>query len=337
VIHRDLKPGNVFVLDDTARLGACKVIDFGIAKATDVGDRDHTLTRTGVVFGTPAYMSPEQARGEALDGRADIYALGCIFHEMLTGRRLFTARTPAEILYRQLFESPLPPSAMTPDAGIPPAIDAIVLRCLLKDPALRFQRMTDVVESIAAALRGESVAAPPPEVLPVPPAALQARYGSGRTEPAPVAGRTVPAAFTPVAVEPDPPPPRGVLRALGWIGGGVALGLALVAAAVLVHRTYLRRDAPAMPPAAVGTDDSAAKAYIDDLPRVPDTTPALEPEDEAPAIAEPPPAKAEPPLDAKPPPRGRRGSAPKPDKPAKAPGKPERKSGDELYSIFDDE
>ena len=237
VIHRDLKPANVFVLDDST--SACKVIDFGIAKATTVDDRDRTLTRTGLVFGTPAYMSPEQARGEPLDGRADVYGLGCILHEALTGQRLFHAKTPAETLYRQLFVGPPPPSAMRPEAAIPASVDAIVLRCLMKQPGNRFQRMQDVADALAAALRGEHVPPPPPEMLPVPPAALQARYGS-------IEDRLS------FADDPEPAFPlrsRTVLHAIGWTAGGVVLGVALVVGAVLVHRAWTRGDVATSMPA----------------------------------------------------------------------------------------
>jgi serine/threonine-protein kinase len=256
VIHRDLKPSNVFVLDAPA--SACKVIDFGIAKATAVEDRDRTLTRTGLVFGTPSYMSPEQARGEPLDGRADIYGLGCILHEALTGRRLFFARTPAEILYRQLFEAPLVPSAMLLEAEIPESIDAIVLRCLLKQPANRFQRMQDVVDALEAALRGEHVPAPPHEVLPRPSAALQARYGSVQGDATPIADDGADAMVS---------RPRPVLRAIAWIGGGAAIGVVLVLAAVLAHRVLTKRDVPAPTKSA---DDPAPRSYVDEMPRQPE-------------------------------------------------------------------
>ena len=256
VVHRDLKPANVFVLDDAA--SACKVIDFGIAKATAVEDRDRTLTRTGLVFGTPAYMSPEQARGEPLDGRADIYGLGCILHEALTGRRLFFARTPAEILYRQLFERPPAPSTIVPDAGVPTSIDAIVLRCLLKQPVHRFQAMEEVALALEAALRGESIPPPPREVLPIPPAALQMRYGNLPWDPT-SADRSV-----------VKPLSSSTWRALAWIGGGAVLGLALVVGAGLVHRAWTKRDVPTDVPGRVDAEPpdggAASRSYIDDMP-----------------------------------------------------------------------
>ncbi len=270
VVHRDLKPANVFVLDDASRTTTCKVIDFGIAKATAVEDRDRTLTRTGLVFGTPAYMSPEQARGEPLDPRADVYNLGIILHEALTGKRLFTARTPAEILYRQLFEAPPPPSALAPLAAIPTSIDAIVLRCLAKSPASRFQSMQEVADALAAALRGEDIPMPPREMLPIPPAALRARYGSGRRESS---GTTAVEEIEESLPEPRRSSSRKVLHAVAWITGGVVLGLALVVAALLGHRAL--RATSAVPPAIaepIEVPPPASAAYIDDLPRLPATT-----------------------------------------------------------------
>ena len=276
VVHRDLKPANVFVLDDPSRAairggapcGSCKVIDFGIAKATAVDDRDRALTRTGLVFGTPAYMSPEQARGESLDPRADIYNLGIILHEALTGRRLFSARTPAEILYRQLFEAAPRPSTMMPHAAIPPSIDAIVMRCLAKSPATRFQSMQEVADALAAALRGDDVPMPPREVLPIPPAALRARYGAPRSE---ISGVTAVDEIEEAPV-PTPSSSRTVLRAAAWIAGGVALGLVLVVAAVFGYRAWRVRPAnlPTVAEPAEATVPSAT--YIDDLPRLPEAS-----------------------------------------------------------------
>jgi len=252
VVHRDLKPANVFVLDDRPG-AACKVIDFGIAKATAVDDGDRPLTRTGLVFGTPSYMSPEQARGEPIDGRTDVYALGCILHEALTGRRLFSGRAPAEIIYRQLFETPRAPGELAPEADIPASLDAIVQRCLRKHPTNRYQHMHEVAEHLAAALRGEIVEPPPPEIVPAPPPALRARYG------APVDDAIEPPAWEMSSVRARLGP-RPVLRALGLVLGGAVLGLLLVIGALVVHRMWVGREAAADARAAPAIGEHKARS-----------------------------------------------------------------------------
>jgi serine/threonine-protein kinase len=127
LIHRDIKPGNVMLLPD----GRVKVVDFGIARAAG----SDTLTGTGVVLGSTAYLSPEQAGGQPVDQRADLYALGCVLYEMLTGHVPFRADTPIATMYRHVNEDPPKPSTIVP---VPPELEAIVLGCLEKDPGRRF-------------------------------------------------------------------------------------------------------------------------------------------------------------------------------------------------------
>ncbi|HWB76818.1 MAG TPA: serine/threonine-protein kinase [Nannocystaceae bacterium] len=176
VIHRDLKPANVFVSTSRDGIESCKLIDFGIAKAVELSDEERTLTKTGIVFGTPAYMSPEQARGEPLDGRSDMFALGMILSELLTGERPFHATTPAEMLYLKLFTPPALPSRRAPGRGIPAALDAIVRRCLSKDREARFADLRALADALGAALRGDAIAMPTEEVIPVPGDDLRSRY-----------------------------------------------------------------------------------------------------------------------------------------------------------------
>ena len=128
LVHRDVKPGNV-MLDAGGRV---KVMDFGIARA----DSADTLTKTAMVMGTAAYLSPEQARGERADPRSDLYALGCVLHAMLTGEPPFSGDSAVAVAGRHLNEEPLPPSRSR--RGVPPPLDAVVLRALAKDPADRF-------------------------------------------------------------------------------------------------------------------------------------------------------------------------------------------------------
>ncbi|MFD8316069.1 protein kinase domain-containing protein [Kitasatospora purpeofusca] len=143
LVHRDVKPGNIMITHD----GGVKVVDFGIARAGS----SHNLTQTASVLGTAAYLSPEQATASPLDGRTDLYAVGCVLTEMLTGAPPFEAETPVAIAYKHVGELPLPPSARRP--GLPPALDAAVLRLLAKHPAGR--------PADAAAARAELLACVP--------------------------------------------------------------------------------------------------------------------------------------------------------------------------------
>jgi hypothetical protein len=138
VVHRDLKPANLFVLDD----GQLKICDFGIARAID--STAH-LTATGQVIGTPAYMSPEQWRGEEVDERSDLYSLGCVLYALLTGQPPFAEGQPHAIMYQHLSSAPASPRTIRPD--VPPELDHLVLELLTKDPA---GRPTDVGHVIAA-------------------------------------------------------------------------------------------------------------------------------------------------------------------------------------------
>ncbi|MBC8068186.1 MAG: serine/threonine protein kinase, partial [Deltaproteobacteria bacterium] len=118
IVHRDLKPSNVFVLDDAQGRLRIKIIDFGLAKATVIGPGDRALTMSGAVFGSPAYMAPEQVRGEAIDPRTDLYALGAILYEMIVGERLWTRPSIPALLYCQLFEPAPTIRARVPEVPI---------------------------------------------------------------------------------------------------------------------------------------------------------------------------------------------------------------------------
>ena len=139
LIHRDIKPGNVMLLPD----GRVKVVDFGIARAAG----SDTLTHTGVVLGSTAYLSPEQAGGQPVDERADLYSLGCVLYEMLTGQVPFRADTPIATMYRHVNEDAPPPSTIAP---VQPELEDVVLRCLEKDPKRRFASAAELEAALLA-------------------------------------------------------------------------------------------------------------------------------------------------------------------------------------------
>ena len=154
IVHRDIKPGNVMV----TRNGDIKVMDFGIARA--MSDAQATMTQTAQVIGTAQYLSPEQARGERVDSRSDLYSTGCLLYELLTGRPPFTGDSPVAIAYQHVRENPVPPSRVDPD--VPPWADAIVLKAMAKSPADRYQTAADMRADLQRAASGMPVAASPP-------------------------------------------------------------------------------------------------------------------------------------------------------------------------------
>ncbi len=154
IVHRDIKPGNVMV----TRNGDVKVMDFGIARA--MSDAQATMTQTAQVIGTAQYLSPEQARGERVDSRSDLYSTGCLLYELLTGRPPFTGDSPVAIAYQHVRENPVPPSRVDPD--VPPWADAIVLKAMAKPPGDRYQTAGDMRADLQRAASGMPVAAAPP-------------------------------------------------------------------------------------------------------------------------------------------------------------------------------
>ena len=168
VMHRDLKPANILLTESGDELH-CTVIDFGLARPIGVDPNTGKLTGTGLVFGTPRYMSPEHVRAEPLDARADVYALGCLAYEMLTGHAAVSAETIADVLLDHLYRHPPGFAEVAPGLAIPDGVEAIVFRATRKDPGLRFPDMTALRTAVLALDRDEHTVVPE-EVLrrPVP-------------------------------------------------------------------------------------------------------------------------------------------------------------------------
>ncbi|WP_030755214.1 MULTISPECIES: Stk1 family PASTA domain-containing Ser/Thr kinase [unclassified Streptomyces] len=151
IVHRDIKPANVML----TRTGQVKVMDFGIARA--MGDSGMTMTQTAAVIGTAQYLSPEQAKGEQVDARSDLYSAGCLLYELLSVRPPFVGDSPVAVAYQHVREEPQPPSNFDPE--ITPEMDAIVLKALVKDPDYRYQSADEMRADIEACLDGQPVAA----------------------------------------------------------------------------------------------------------------------------------------------------------------------------------
>ena len=229
IIHRDLKPDNVFLARRSRGREIVKVLDFGLAKLADDSGKSRSITRDGTVFGTPEYMAPEQAQGEPLDPRTDLYALGVLLYHMLTGELPFRAETFVALLTKHVRETPRPPRDLDP--AIPPALDAIVLRCMQKRADQRFPSATALVEALVPfAARAEPTG---------PTMAVQRDPGSGPVGAAaaapsaavPARGTSDSRGFDSVTSMVFPRPRRGLHAAIA------AGGLALVVAGLVWART----------------------------------------------------------------------------------------------------
>ncbi len=152
VIHRDIKPGNIMLTP----AGQVKVADFGIARMTTTAE---TVAQTAAVLGTASYLSPEQAQGQPVDGRSDIYSLGCVLYEMVTGRPPFLGDSPVAVASKQVLEQPITPSKLNGD--VTPDLDAVILRALAKNPANRYQSAGEFRADLERARRGLPVEATP--------------------------------------------------------------------------------------------------------------------------------------------------------------------------------
>jgi eukaryotic-like serine/threonine-protein kinase len=327
VVHRDIKPANIMI-EPGDRV---KVTDFGIAKVTNSVDH---LTATGSLLGTPSYMSPEQARGSALDGRSDLFAVGAVFYEMLAGTKAFRGESITGLIFKIIAEEPTPIREV--DAELPDAVSQILARALSKAPETRYQTGRELADALltltrsgsnptlrqaelATAPGGPSPAGPPTLATPLtvastaePTRVSQSGATAKRSPPPPVAATPRPA---------SPPPPRAAARK-GSIAPLIALGVVflMLAAGVLAVGWYLFLRKPAVETAAVGDDPRPAMTPLparETLP--PATTPAAVEPSAAPVMTAPP--ETAPPASAAP--------APPPTQAARVAPPPTRRAPDE--------
>ena len=223
IVHRDIKPGNVMLTPT----GDVKVMDFGIARA--MADASATMTQTQAVIGTAQYLSPEQARGEVVDTRSDLYSTGCLLYELLTGRPPFEGDSAVSVAYQHVSEAPQPPSVIAPD--VPEALDRIVMKALTKDRDERYSTAAEFRADLEAAARNGVVTAPAIGALAAPAAAAAA------AEPTQVlgAGGQAPAEAEPPALdnmeaaeEEEPKSNKALVWILVIIGLLTAVGIALL-------------------------------------------------------------------------------------------------------------
>ncbi|MCB0906990.1 MAG: Stk1 family PASTA domain-containing Ser/Thr kinase [Nocardioidaceae bacterium] len=214
IIHRDIKPGNVMLTPT----GDVKVMDFGIARA--VSDSASTMTQTAAVVGTAQYLSPEQARGETVDSRSDVYSAGCLLYELLTGRPPFIGDSPVAVAYQHVREIAQPPSDH--DTELPPEVDSIVMKALAKRVEDRYQSAAAMRNDIERYLGGRPVMAPAVPVAPV--TTMLPEYDPS------------PATATAIAAVEDPPEERKKSRAGWWIAAVLLLAALAAASAFIVPK-----------------------------------------------------------------------------------------------------
>jgi serine/threonine-protein kinase len=240
IVHRDLKPDNIFLIQRGADKEFVKILDFGIAK---VSTSEGKLTRAGAVFGTPHYMSPEQAAGTSVDARGDIYSLGVILYELVSGKVPFDADNFMGVLTQHMYKAPTLLAEVTPNAELlPPGLEAIVMKCLAKRPEQRYQSMDEFVADIDKVMAGAK-----------PTAVREAREDL-----------TAPGEYYEDSAHSGP---RGKKRQLAWIGAAVVV--ALVAGAAVLTRK------PAAPPVAPPTvaEPATPKPAEPKVEPVPQTAP----------------------------------------------------------------
>jgi eukaryotic-like serine/threonine-protein kinase len=275
IVHRDLKPSNIMLASRRGDPDFVKVCDFGIAKA-QTSREGIGLTMKGLVCGTPEYMSPEQARGDEVDGRSDLYAVGVILYQLVTGDLPFTASSPVGILSKHLADLPQPPSLRKPGLALPVGLERVILACLAKEPADRPQG----AEELRRQLRSILADLPERSTGPIPVsswAALDRSVLPGQpTTPVTIAQpprRPSPPDSAPVPSVVLSAGTTSVIRSPGrFVWSGLAL-LAALASGWVVLGTHGRKPAPTPPPALVQPAAGAAVAPIERLPPAADPAP----------------------------------------------------------------
>lgn len=251
IIHRDIKPGNVILTP----AGEVKVMDFGIARA--VSDASNTMTQTAAVVGTAQYLSPEQARGETVDSRSDVYSTGCLLYELLTGRPPFQGDSPVAVAYQHVREEPQPPS--TYDDELDEGIDAIVMKSLAKPLGERYQSAAAMRADIERYLAGKPVQAPGVAAA----AAAGAAAGAAATSmlprtPAEPATSVQPTSHAAEPDEEERKKKRGLL-----IAGVVALIALLTALAFFLPQILAEDTAQTEVPTVTGKNQTAAELSLE--------------------------------------------------------------------------
>ena len=260
VVHRDIKPGNVMVTST----GQVKVMDFGIARA--ISDSSATIAQTSAILGTAQYFSPEQARGEAVDARTDLYSTGVVLYELLTGKPPFSGETAVATAYQHVSEAPVPPSRLNP--AVTPALDAVVLHALAKDRFERFQTAGDFKHDLEAALSGKVV-----ERVPAGDDFTSTLFGVSPTSSA-----ASEAALRRLADDDDDRVPRTQSRPpVAWIWAGVAMFVVILVAAgwwifSLQAEQLVGSGAAVEVPAVVGEHVDDAVAELQELGLTPSQT-----------------------------------------------------------------
>lgn len=217
IVHRDIKPANVML----TKSGEVKVMDFGIARA--LAAQGQTMTSASQVMGTAQYLSPEQARGEVVDARSDLYSTGCVLFELLTGTPPFTGESPVSVAYQHVSEQPRIPSEI--DSQVLPPVDAVVLRSLAKSPDDRYQSASEFKADVDRAIVGAPVTAPVPVVAAI-------------VEETSVLPPTVPVTATVADQEDDK-------KISGWMWVGIVAGVLLLGAGVVALAQSLFANSPA--------------------------------------------------------------------------------------------
>jgi serine/threonine protein kinase len=227
IVHRDLKPDNIMVVQGRDGADIVKVVDFGIAKAVAGDEAGQKVTKTGLVVGTPEYMSPEQLSGDKLDGRSDIYSLGLVFYRMLTGVLPFQADSAQETMIKRLTDEPMRLETARPDIVFPPAMQAVLDLALARLPSERYPSAAQFGRDAEAAVEGMEV--PGTRVAePVASAATQLMDSEAALKAIPTKKKTPPTAAAPAAAPPAKKFP--LVPVLGGVGGVAAIAVVAVLA-----------------------------------------------------------------------------------------------------------